>query len=80
MSMKPKKSAPELKAMIMEEVRKHPDWSYVSDVTILPNIGAAPHHPNWKFSFTHDGTRIAPPDAEIFARVLSSQYDWDETR
>lgn len=78
--MRPEKSADELEAMIMEEVRKHPDWNHVQGAVILPNIGAALHHANWKAGFTVAGSRIVPAEAEQFARVLSSQFDWDGTR
>jgi hypothetical protein len=78
--MRPKKSAAELEAMIMEQARKHPDWSYVQGAVILPNIGAAPHQPNWKAGFTCSGPRIAPAEADHLATALSQQFDWDGTR
>lgn len=43
--MKPRKSADELVAIIMQEVRKRPDCSQVLDVMILPNIDGAPDEP-----------------------------------
>lgn len=74
------KSADELAEMIMQEVRKHSDWSHVMDAVILPNIGAAPHQANWKAGFTIDGPRTVPTEAEQIARVLSSQFDWNGQR
>ena len=78
--MKPIKSADELSAMIMAEVRKHPDWSHVQDVVILPTVRAAPHQSNWKPAFTVEGPRIRPEEADFLAMALSQQYDWDEKR
>ncbi len=78
--MRPKKSADELAAMIMQEVRKRPDWSNVLDAVILPNIGADPHQPNWKAAFTMDGPRTVPVEAQQIARELSAQFDLDEKR
>ncbi|MCG2645594.1 MULTISPECIES: hypothetical protein [Bradyrhizobium] len=76
--MKPLKSAEELAALIMQEVRGQPKCSDVLDVMILPNIGDRPDHPNWKAGFTADGPSTAPAEAYQIARELSEQYDWDE--
>ncbi|MGY4350114.1 hypothetical protein [Bradyrhizobium sp. 187] len=78
--MKPRKSADELVAIIMQEVRKRPDCSQVLDVMILPNIDGAPDHPNWKAGFTADGPSTAPAEAYQISRELSAQFDWDECR
>jgi hypothetical protein len=78
--MRPKKSADESVVMIMQELRRRPDWSHVQDVVILPSIGAAPHQPNWKVAFTVEGSRIRPAEADSFATALSQQFDWDEKR
>jgi len=78
--MRPKKSADEIAALIMREVRKHPDWSNVLEAVILPDIGAAANQPNWKAAFTMDGPRNVPAEAQQIARELSAQFDWDEKR
>ena len=53
--MKPLMPSDELAAMIMQVVRKRPDCSYVPNVIILPNIGAAPDYLNCKAGFTAGG-------------------------
>jgi hypothetical protein len=73
--MKEKKSAGELQTMIMQEVRKHPDWSHVLDVAITQSVQTAPHHANWSVGFTCDGPRMAPGEAFQFARELSNKFD-----
>ncbi len=73
--MKEKKSASELQAMIMQEVRKHPDWSHVEDVAITQSVQTVPHHANWNAAFVTDGPRIAPGAAFQFARELASKFD-----
>jgi hypothetical protein len=73
--MKEKKSASELQAMIMQEVRKHPDWSYIEDVAITQSVQTAPHHANWSVGFVCDGPRTAPGEAFQFARELVSKFD-----
>jgi len=74
-AMKEKKSADDLTAMIMQEVRKHPDWSHVLGVTVTPIAQAAPHHANWSVAFVADGPRIAPSEAFQFARKLGGKFD-----
>ena len=39
--MKGKKNATELQAMIMQEVRKHPDWSHILDIAITQSVQIA---------------------------------------
>jgi hypothetical protein len=71
--MKPKKSASELQAMIMQEVRKHPDLSDVQDVLIAEN--PEPHPPNWRPEFVMAGSRSRPPKALQIATELGWKFD-----
>lgn len=71
--MKEKKTASELEAIIMREVRKHPDWSHVLSVSIEPSHQAAPH-PNWRASFVADGGRSASAAIQ-FTDALGAKYD-----
>lgn len=73
--MKEKKTATELQAMIMQEVRKHPDWSHVLDVAITQNVQTAPDHSNWSVAFTRDDLRAVPGEAFQFANELASKFD-----
>jgi hypothetical protein len=73
--MKEKKSASELEAKIMQEVRKHPDWSHVQGVAITRSIQEAPHRASWDAAFVTDGPAIAPAEAFQFARELAAKYD-----
>jgi hypothetical protein len=73
--MKGKKSASELEAMIMQEVRKHPDWSHVQGVAITRSVQEAPHHASWGAAFIIDGPRIAPAEAFQLARELATKFD-----
>ena len=73
--MKEKKTANELQAMIMQEVRKHLDWSHVLDVAITQSVHTAPHHANWSVGFVCDGPSIVPGEAFQFARELSVKFD-----
>jgi hypothetical protein len=71
--MKGNKSASELEAMIMDEVRKHPNWSHVLSVSVDPSFQEAPH-PNWMASFVVDGERSAGAAIQ-FAEQLGAKYD-----
>jgi hypothetical protein len=58
---KEKKSAAELKALIMREVKQHPEWNDIVDVAITSTGPAQqPHQPNWDAAFTMSGPRVAP--------------------
>lgn len=73
--MKENKSACELQALIMQEVRKHPEWSHVVDVAITQSVQTGPHHANWSVGFTCEGPRMAPGEAFQLARELASKFD-----
>jgi hypothetical protein len=70
MVAKEKKTEAELVALIMQEVRKHPDWSDVEGVAIT-----RPTQTNWDAAFTMSGQRIAPEGAWAIARDLHAKYD-----
>ncbi|KJC43947.1 hypothetical protein UP09_16500 [Bradyrhizobium sp. LTSP885] len=74
--MRPKKSADELAALIKEEVRKHPDWSHILDVSIDASHRPAPQA-NWLANFVTDGPRTAGA-ALPFVQRLAGQYDCSE--
>jgi hypothetical protein len=71
--MKEKKSAGELEATIMQEVRRHPDWSHVMSVSVDPSYQQAPH-PTWIAGFITDGARSAGAAIQ-FAQGLAEKYD-----
>jgi hypothetical protein len=76
--MKPRKSADELEAMIMQEVAKHPDWGSIEGVAITRPVQSALHQPNWRAAFVMDGPRPVSHMAEQFARELSAKVDLDQ--
>jgi hypothetical protein len=75
LATKERKHPAELTSLIMEEVRKHPDWNDIMDVAIIPAIQSTPHHPNWDGAFTMDGPRVAPERAFRFVRELQAKFD-----
>jgi hypothetical protein len=73
-SMKEKRSAAELKALIMRELRKHPEWHDIEDVAIT-SAARPREQPNWGAAFTMSGPRSAPEGAFRFARELGAKFD-----
>jgi hypothetical protein len=71
--MKEKKSASELEAMIMQEVRKHPALIDVQGVLIAEN--PEPHPPNWRPEFVMAGAGIRPAKALQIAIELGMKFD-----
>jgi len=64
----------ELRALILRELRQHPEWHDIEDVAITSP--ARPHEqPNWDAAFTMSGPRSAPEGASRFARELGSKFD-----
>jgi hypothetical protein len=73
--MKEKKSATELEAMIMQEIPKHADWSFIQNAVVTPHNRTHPHHANWSVAFVRGGQRAVPQEAEQFATELAAKFD-----
>jgi hypothetical protein len=72
--MKEKKSAAELKALIMRELKQHPEWHDIQDVAITSAARPA-DEPNWDAAFTMSGSRSAPEGAFRFTKELGAKFD-----
>jgi hypothetical protein len=68
MTPREKKSAVELKALIMREVKRHPEWHDIQDVAIT-RPERLPHQSNW------DAARATPEGAFRFAGELGAKFD-----
>jgi hypothetical protein len=76
MAAKEKRTGSELTAIIMQEIRKHPDCIDITNVAIIRPAQQIPHHPNWGFAWTRDYTAtLAPVMADEIARKLQNQFD-----
>jgi hypothetical protein len=69
---KSKKTGAELKAMIMQEIRRRTEFRNIETVAI---DGPHQRNPNWGFAWIVDGARLAPAGADEIARHLQSQFD-----
>jgi hypothetical protein len=74
MAEKQKKTADELKKLIMQEIRKHPICTSVQDVEIVPAPEQPPPQPNWRVMWTLGGEPSAPPRARDIERDIQSQF------
>lgn len=75
MTGKPTKTTAELTAMLMAEVRKHPECSNITSVGIARPARQSPHEPNWAAAWTVNGPKLAPPIAFEIERRLRRQFD-----
>lgn len=62
-------SEAELSALLMRQIRKHPEWNDVIDVRILRPING-----NWDVSFIMGGLAAPPEGAYAVATVLQTKY------
>jgi len=72
-SVKEKKSSAELKALIVPELRQHPEWHDIENVEIASS--ALGEQSNWEAAFTMSGPRSVPEAAFRFARALGAKFD-----
>jgi hypothetical protein len=76
MTVKPKKTAQELQAMIMEQIRKQPELRSIMDVGVTPAVQSAAHHPSWQFGWwLRDGPAAASLKADEIARKFQYEFD-----
>jgi hypothetical protein len=75
MTEKQKKTEAELKAIIMQEIRKHPICRNILDVAIVPPERPSSYLPNWSASWVMDGAAPWPPAADEIVQKLQRQFD-----
>jgi hypothetical protein len=75
MTEKQRKTADELKRIIMQEIRKNPNCSSVQAVEIIPAPEQSAPHSNWRVSiWTLEGEPSAPPSADDIERDIQSKF------
>jgi hypothetical protein len=75
MTPKPKKTTAELTALLMTEIRKHPECNHVTSVGITRPMQSAPHHPNWAPAWSFNSPKIEPPIAVEIAGKFQNEFD-----
>lgn len=75
MANKPTRTEHELEALIMQEVRRHPEFSRIQGIAITRPSQLAPHFPNWGFGWVTDGAGIRPTAADAIAERLQREFD-----
>ena len=70
MAGKQKKSQSELIALLMQELRKHPECDHVISVAII-----RPVQQNWDAAWTVSGNEVVCSRAFEIARALQEQFD-----
>jgi hypothetical protein len=75
MPRKEKKTAAQLQEIVMQEVRKHHEWSYLRPASITPRVQGASHHASWDASFVCDGDQLRPAETDYIITRLQDQYE-----
>jgi hypothetical protein len=75
MAIKEKKSAAELRASIMGEIREHSHWSDIIDITVVTIPQYSADRPNWDGTFTLNGAMAPPEGAFQIVRKHQSKFD-----
>jgi hypothetical protein len=73
--MKPTKSASDLRAIVMERLRKHADCSVVHSVVIIPGRRTASHPANWEAGFVTDAAALIPARAREVGHQVAMEFD-----
>jgi hypothetical protein len=69
------KTQDDLIALLMGELRKHPECDSVVRVVITLPVPSAPHYPNWDVAWTVSGNQILCPAALRIASELQAKFD-----
>jgi hypothetical protein len=72
---KVKKTTVELTALIMTEIRKHPECDHIRGIGFTRPMQVAPHHPNWAPAWSTNGPKTQPPIADEIARQFQNKFD-----
>jgi hypothetical protein len=69
------KTHADLLALLMEELRKHPECDHVVRAAITQPVRYTAHHPNWDVAWTVGGNQILCPAALRIASELQAKFD-----
>lgn len=72
---KQKKTASELQGMIMQEIRRHANWSHVHSVEIRSKAQNASYHSNWDVQFVMEDNQLVPGEAFHLVTHFQDEYD-----
>jgi len=75
MASKETKTATELAALIMREIREFPECDHIARVAITRLPRQAPDQPNWRFSWTVNGSWAVPEAAFKLAERFQAQTE-----
>ena len=68
-------SQAELEALLMEQLRNHPECDHVNGVTISRPVQRTPDDPNWGAEWSVSGPKIVCQRAHEIERELQAQFD-----
>jgi hypothetical protein len=77
MNPREKKSASQLRNIVLYQVPQHRDCNNILDIAIYRPAQSSENYPNWDAAFTMDGYRLAPQPAFQLVRQLQAQFECD---
>src|SRR5260370_9881071 len=66
------KTAAELVALVVKEIREHPEYDHIAGVSVMPRIPQPSHPANWRVELSVSGfLRIMSVRTSCFAALIS---------
>ena len=75
MTPREKKTADELSALVMLEIRKHLEWNHITSAAISRPVQRTTNAPNWDVMFGRTGRELTPNEAFEVVRGLQAKYE-----
>jgi hypothetical protein len=75
MAVREKKTAAELKLIVITEIRKYRHWNHIGSVEIVSKVQPAPYHSSWEAEYSMNDQRPVPSDAIHLVTLLQNRFD-----
>jgi hypothetical protein len=69
------KTAAELVALVVREIREHPEYDHIADVSVMPRIPQPLHPANWHVELSVCGSWHIPEGAYKIVERLQAQFN-----
>src|SRR5712671_4771028 len=69
------KTAAELVALVVREIREHPEYDHIAGVSVMPRIPQPSHPANWRVELSVSGSWHIPEGAYKIVERLQAQFN-----
>ena len=69
------KTAAELVALVVREIREHPEYDHIAGVSVMPRIPQPSHPANWRVELSVCGSWHIPEGAYKIMERLQAQFN-----